>query len=151
MILGIGIDLVDMRRIEAVCERHGERFVRRILTPVERGVYQAYTGQRQLQYLAGRFAIKEAVAKAFGTGIGRCIGWQDVETMQAGGRPAVVLSEDAKRRLSGCFSAQNGSAQKSVEIFSSREAHGTWERVTVHVSLSHERNHLVAQALVEAG
>ncbi|OUM90334.1 MAG: holo-[acyl-carrier-protein] synthase [Bacillus thermozeamaize] len=144
MILGTGIDLVDIRRIEAVLSRQGERFVRRILTPAERDTYQTYTGQRQLQYLAGRFAIKEAVAKAIGTGIGAWLGWQDLETSQEGGRPTVFLSEAAKRRLNGFLSAQKGTGGIGDD------APGMWERLSIHVSLSHERNYLVAQAVAEA-
>lgn len=126
MILGTGIDLVDIRRIEAVLSRQGERFVRRILTPAEREMYLNYTGQRKLQYLAGRFAVKEAVAKAFGTGIGALLGWQDLETSQEGGRPTVLLSEAAKRRL------------------------GIQKTIVLHVSISHEHHLLVAQAIVES-
>lgn len=142
MILGIGIDVVDMGRIEAVLARQGRRFVRRILTPDEAATYERMARGRQIQYLAGRFAVKEAVAKALGTGIGGRIGWHDIITAQADGRPTAVLSPGARRRwaelpalaLAGGF-MPDGSA--------------VWDKLVIHVSLSHERRLLVAQAVVE--
>jgi holo-[acyl-carrier protein] synthase len=149
MILGTGIDLVDIRRIEAVLSRQGERFVRRILTPAERDTYQTYTGQRQLQYLAGRFAIKEAVAKAIGTGIGAWLGWQDLETSQEGGRPTVFLSEAAKRRLGGHLATEMARGQNVPTNVDSSDEQAFWKTIVMHVSISHERHLLVAQAIVE--
>lgn len=150
MILGAGIDLVDIRRIEAVLASQGERFVRRILTPAEREMYQTYTGQRQLQYLAGRFAVKEAVAKAFGTGIGRCIGWQDLETSQEGGRPTVFLSEAAKGRLGGHLATEKPRVPNAPTNGDPSDEQAFWKTIVLHVSISHERHLLVAQAIVES-
>jgi holo-[acyl-carrier protein] synthase len=76
-VLGVGLDLVEVSRLEAVIERQGERFLQRVFTEQER----AYCGSKKVPgpFYAARFAAKEAVAKAFGTGIGAEIGWQDIE------------------------------------------------------------------------
>jgi holo-[acyl-carrier protein] synthase len=80
MIYGIGIDIADINRIKGVLERV-PRLPERILTPKERSVYNAYHGQRQLEYLAGRFASKEAYSKALGVGIGAELSFQDIEIL----------------------------------------------------------------------
>lgn len=73
-VIGVGADLVEVARIQTACERHGERFLARIFTQEER----AYCMQMKNPYphLAARFAAKEAVSKAFTTGIGKGFGWQ---------------------------------------------------------------------------
>jgi len=146
VIVGTGIDVVDIGRIESVLARQGQRFVRRILTPEEIAVYEQMARGRKIQYLAGRFAIKEAVAKAFGTGIGGRIGWHDVMTGQDNGRPTAVLSKAARQRwqqfpgLARFFGTADGPGSLEPNI---------WESLFIHVSLSHERCLLVAQAVVE--
>lgn len=74
---GLGLDLVEVRRIESVIQKQGERFIRRVFTERERE-YCGAKAQPAVFY-AARFAAKEAVAKAFGTGIGAAIGWLDIE------------------------------------------------------------------------
>jgi holo-[acyl-carrier protein] synthase len=76
ILIGLGTDLVEVARIRAVVERHGERFLDRILTDEER----AYCAGLAAPYphIAARFAVKEAVAKAFTTGIGAEFGWKSV-------------------------------------------------------------------------
>ncbi|PLW83162.1 holo-ACP synthase [Kineobactrum sediminis] len=94
--IALGTDILEVARIEAVLERLGDRFVRRILTLAERGEYQA-SGQ-PWRLLAKRFAAKEAVAKALGTGIGNGVSWQDIEIRHdAMGGPLVHLSGGALR------------------------------------------------------
>lgn len=146
MIVGTGIDVVDIGRIESVLARQGQRFVRRILTPEEIAVYEQMARGRKIQYLAGRFAIKEAVAKAFGAGIGGRIGWHDVITDQDNGRPTAVLSSAAKRRLAELPALAK--IMGCVEM-GQREATAVGDALLIHVSLSHERRLLVAQAVVE--
>ncbi len=93
MIVGIGTDLVEIERIEKAWQRSGERFAHRILTDNEFQVFQ----QRRCSvvYLASRFAAKEAVAKAFGTGIGK-ISFQDVEVRSLeSGAPSLVFTGPA--------------------------------------------------------
>jgi holo-[acyl-carrier protein] synthase len=96
VIYGIGIDLIEIGRIAAACERHGERFARRILGPDE---LQRYEERRQraatrgLAYLATRFAAKEAVSKALGLGMRQPMSWRAVQIVNAAsGRPEAVAS-----------------------------------------------------------
>jgi holo-[acyl-carrier protein] synthase len=96
MILGIGHDLVDGRRIEALLARHGERFLDRVFTPEEQ-VYAAGRPER----LARRFAAKEACAKALGTGIGESALFREIAvTRSSCGQPALALSGRAAATLS---------------------------------------------------
>ncbi|WP_167629369.1 holo-ACP synthase [Listeria valentina] len=80
MIKGIGLDMIDLDRVKAVLERN-PRFVERILTPKEEALFQGYRGSRQIEFLAGRFAAKEAYAKASGTGFGKELSFTDVEIL----------------------------------------------------------------------
>jgi holo-[acyl-carrier protein] synthase len=90
--LAAGIDMIEVARIERGIARHGDRFYNRFFTSQE----QAYCAGRATS-LAGRFAVKEAVAKALGTGIGD-ISWTDVEIVCDGrGRPELVLHNNAKQ------------------------------------------------------
>ena len=73
----IGTDILEIARLEAVLERQGQRFVDRILTPRERAEYAA--SATPVRLLAKRFAAKEAIAKALGTGIGRGVSWQHMQ------------------------------------------------------------------------
>lgn len=92
--IALGTDILEVARIEAVVERLGERFVKRILTPGEVEEYRA--SKLPLRLLAKRFAAKEAIAKALGTGIGRGVSWQDMAvTHDANGAPQVQLSGGA--------------------------------------------------------
>ncbi|HFU4059514.1 TPA: holo-ACP synthase [Streptococcus suis] len=91
MIVGHGIDLQDLEAIDKARQRH-EGFPRRILTDKELARYQELQGRRQLEYLAGRWAAKEAFVKALGTGIGKVTFW-DIEILNASnGAPFVVCS-----------------------------------------------------------
>jgi holo-[acyl-carrier protein] synthase len=98
MIVGVGTDLVDVRRIEKIHQRFAERFVRRVLVASEYDIWQAHA--QPAAYLAKRWAAKEAVAKALGTGIGAQVSFQDIEvTTAASGQPQVVLHGGAQARL----------------------------------------------------
>lgn len=93
--IAVGTDILEVARIEAVVARQGERFARRILTPEELSEYQS-SGQ-PARLLARRFAAKEAVAKALGTGIGRGISWQDIYIAHdAAGAPRIQLERGAR-------------------------------------------------------
>ncbi|MDO8860772.1 holo-ACP synthase [Haliea sp. E1-2-M8] len=99
--IALGTDILEVARVEAVVVRLGDKFVRRILTQAEQGEYAA--SQQPVRLLAKRFAAKEAIAKALGTGIGRGVSWQDIEVRHdADGAPVVHLSggaaEVVKRR-----------------------------------------------------
>ena len=90
-VVGLGLDLVEVDRLGAAIARHGERFLRRVFTEGER-VYCEAKSEPAVFY-AARFAAKEAVAKAFGTGIGADIGWLDIEVVRnSAGAPAVLLA-----------------------------------------------------------
>jgi holo-[acyl-carrier protein] synthase len=94
-ILGIGTDIVECLRIAQMIERHGELFLQRVFTPHE----IAYCQDRKAatQHFAGRWAAKEAVLKAMGTGWTRGISWQDVEVRnEFGGKPRIVLGGGAR-------------------------------------------------------
>ena len=98
MILAIGIDIVDVSRIEQAVERHGERFLGRIYTPAE----VAYCDGRGARFvhLAGRFAAKEAAMKALGTGWAEGVAWREVEILpSAGGPPQLSLHGVARARF----------------------------------------------------
>lgn len=98
MILGLGSDLIDIRRIEATLERFGERFVERIFTPLER---QKCDGRynRAASY-ARRYAAKEACSKALGTGFRRGVYWKDLGVVNLpGGKPTLALTGGALIRL----------------------------------------------------
>lgn len=98
MIVGIGSDLIDIRRIEKTLERHGERFVARVFTDVERRRAEG-RAQRVATY-AKRFAAKEACSKALGTGIARGVYWRDMGVVnQPGGKPTMHLTGQAAERL----------------------------------------------------
>ena len=98
MIIGIGSDLIDIRRIEKSLERHGQRFIQRIYTEVE----QARSENRRARAAsyAKRFAAKEACAKALGTGSAQGVFWRDMGVVNlAGGKPTMALTGGAAVRL----------------------------------------------------
>jgi len=98
MIYGIGTDVVSIKRIDAACQKHGMRFVERILNATER--VEHATQVSPMHYLAKRFAVKEAFSKAFGTGIGASMSWHDVwVTHHANGRPSIEVSETLQAKL----------------------------------------------------
>ncbi len=98
MILGVGSDLIDIRRIERAIERFGERFLNRIFTPAER-LRSERRADRVASY-AKRFAAKEACAKALGTGFRKGVYWRDLGVVNLpSGRPTLVLTGGANRRL----------------------------------------------------
>ena len=124
MILGIGIDIIEAARIASSYERFGERFVNRILLPDE--IAYCLSHKNPAPFLAARFAAKEAISKAFGTGIGAALGWQDMEICRKeSGEPFVVLHGKGK------------------ELFASRGAK------QLLVSLSHTQNYAAVTAVLE--
>jgi holo-[acyl-carrier protein] synthase len=98
MILGLGSDLVDIRRIESTLERFGQRFTHRIFTAAERDKSERRAA-RAASY-ARRFAAKEACAKALGTGFRKAVYWHDMEVVNLpGGKPSMRLTGGALARL----------------------------------------------------
>jgi len=124
-IIGIGIDLVENARLASSLERFGEAFLKRVFREEER----AYCGAMRAPapHYAARFAAKEAVAKAFGTGIGEALGWLDIEvTRSEAGVPGI--------RLHGA----------GADLARQRGVNQIW------LSLSHTDLHAVAQVILEA-
>ena len=111
MILKTGIDIIEIARIQAALDRHGERFVKRVFTELE-----AFECRGRADALAVRFAAKEAVSKALGTGIGP-ISWREVETLHKwSGEPYIVLHGAAER-----ISGELGLTVWAVSLSHSRE------------------------------
>tara|TARA_R100000027_G_scaffold6505_2_gene5135 strand:+ start:969 stop:1376 length:408 start_codon:yes stop_codon:yes gene_type:complete len=122
-VLGIGIDLIEVPRIQKALERQGDRFRDRVFTEGELAYCDAikFNGP----HFAARFAAKEAVSKAFGTGIGEHIGWKSIEVVKDNlGKPLIRLDEKGKALL----------AQKQA--------------TDVLVSLAHTREHATAVAIL---
>lgn len=98
MILGLGSDLIDIRRIAETIDRYGERFINRIYTSVEREKSDK-RAERAASY-AKRFAAKEACAKALGTGLRKGVFWRDMGVVNLpGGKPTMELTGGALQRL----------------------------------------------------
>ena len=98
MILGIGNDMVDIRRIESSLERFGDRFLDRVFTDIER-TRSDRKAQRAASY-AKRFAAKEACSKALGTGLRRGVFWRDMGVVNmSSGRPTLALTGGAEAQL----------------------------------------------------
>jgi holo-[acyl-carrier protein] synthase len=125
-ILGIGMDVVETKRIAESIERFGDRFLHRIFLDAE--VAYARSMKFPHLHLAARFAAKEAISKAFGTGIGKEIGWRDMEIVrEPSGRPYVVL---------------HGRALEYAKTRGAQE---------IHVSLSHTAEYGSASAVIVGG
>jgi holo-[acyl-carrier protein] synthase len=125
VILGTGIDIIEVARIEASHEKFGERFLNRILRPGE--IEYCLGHKRPGPFLAARFAAKEAISKAFGTGIGSQLAWQDMEVgRKPSGQPFVIL---------------HGAGLQLLETRRGR---------IVHLSLSHTTTYAAAMAVLES-
>jgi holo-[acyl-carrier protein] synthase len=94
-VLGIGVDLVECSRIERSLDRFGEKFLRRVFTEGE--IEYSMSMKFPARHLAARFAAKEAVSKAFGTGIGQAMGWRNIDVRKKkSGEPFLVFSGRAQ-------------------------------------------------------
>lgn len=122
MILGTGIDLIEIGRIvNLMSSQFADRFKQRILTSLEQS--QCAGRSRPEICIATHFAVKEAVAKAFGTGIGGALGWRDIELIRkSSGKPEIVIHPTMK------------------QIFPDVRH--------IHITISHERQHVVAMAVL---
>ncbi|MBV9618151.1 MAG: holo-ACP synthase [Verrucomicrobia bacterium] len=125
-VIGIGVDLVDCDRIQRSLDRFGEKFLRRVFTDGE--IEYSTSMKFPARHLAARFAGKEAVSKAFGTGIGKAMGWRNIDIRKKkSGEPYLVFS---------------GSAQELA----------TKRGVTAAlITLSHTDHHAMACVVLEAG
>jgi holo-[acyl-carrier protein] synthase len=94
LIVGLGIDIAEVARVQAAIERHGETFLRRLYTTQEQEYCERF--KNKYERYAGRFAAKEAAMKALGTGWSRGVRWVDVEVVrEKGGRPTIKLAGEA--------------------------------------------------------
>ena len=124
-VLGVGVDIIETTRIEHSLERFGERFLHRVFTQGE--IDYCRSMKYPARHFAARFAAKEAVSKAFGTGIGKSMGWKDIDIHREGsGQPFIVLEGAAK-----IFAAE-------------RKVSAVW------VSLSHTDHYAAATAVIES-
>ncbi|PVZ85468.1 holo-ACP synthase [Serratia sp. S1B] len=123
-ILGLGTDIVEIVRIEAVVERSGDRLARRILSSAEWQLYQQH--QQPVRFLAKRFAVKEAAAKAFGTGIRHGLAFEQFEVFNDPlGKPSIRL---------------HGRAAELAQEMGVK---------SIHVSLADERHYACATVIIE--
>lgn len=124
MILGIGTDIIEVARIRSSYEKFGERFTHRILLASE--IEYCLSHKDPAPFIAARFAAKEAVSKAFGTGIGQSLSWLDIEVRRKeSGEPFVQLHG------------------KGLDLFAARAA------VSLHLTISHTTQHATAVAILE--
>jgi holo-[acyl-carrier protein] synthase len=124
MILGLGTDITEIARVKSSLERFGDSFLHRILRPEE--IAYCRTHKEVAQPVAARFAAKEAIAKAFGTGIGGQLGWHDMEICRKeSGEPYVILHGAGK----ALFAARNAKQ--------------------LLITLSHSQNYATAVAVLE--
>lgn len=90
MIAGLGVDIAEIKRVWDAYQKNTS-FLTYILTPAEQRVFQSLSMHRQQEFLAGRFSVKEAYSKAFGTGIGAHVGWHDIEVIdEPNGKPVIT-------------------------------------------------------------
>lgn len=100
MIIGLGNDIVDIRRIEQTLARHGDRFIERVFTPLERRKAEGRTEKLRAATYAKRFAAKEAASKALGTGFRQGVFWKDLGVVNlSSGQPSLRLTGGAAARL----------------------------------------------------
>ncbi|MCY8839345.1 holo-ACP synthase [Bacillus atrophaeus] len=121
MIHGIGLDIVELDRIASLCGRQ-ERFAERILTESEQAQYESLSAKRRIEFLAGRFAAKEAFSKAFGTGIGKHLSFQDIEVKKdTHGKPSIECAKliQANVHVSITHTKEYAAAQVLIERLSS--------------------------------
>lgn len=95
---GLGIDIIEIERVRQSIDRHGQHFLNRLFSQREQDY--CYKFKDPVPHFAGRFAAKEAVAKALGTGFGAELSWQDFEVIgDEHGKPTVLFTEGAKKRF----------------------------------------------------
>ena len=123
-VLGISVDMVQVERIQHSLDRFGERFMKRVFTEGE--IAYCISMKFPARHFAARFAAKEAVSKAFGTGIGKAMGWRDIDVhKKESGEPFLVL---------------HGGAEALAKA---RAVKSAW------ISLSHTEHHAVAMIALE--
>jgi holo-[acyl-carrier protein] synthase len=126
MILGVGVDIVEIERISHLLQRQ-TGFLDRVFTLAEKELLEGKSGSRLAEYAAGRFAAKEAAAKAVGTGIGARLRFHDIEIFPSeSGKPVMYIASDVLASL-----------------------YPESDRVRIHMSISHSRAYAMAQVILE--
>ncbi len=121
MLRGLGTDIIEIDRIEKVVNRYGQQFLDRLFTPSEQEYCLKY--RNPIQHYAGRFAAKEAIVKALGTGIRKAVSWTDIEILNdSQGKPQVYLSPEVRTHFSD---------------------------PVIHISISHSKKYATSVAIVE--
>ena len=119
MIIGTGIDIIELSRIEKLMKRQPS-FITRVLTPFEQDKFHTLNEKRKIEFLAGRFAAKEAYSKANGTGIGKDLSFQDIQiNNEESGKPYIEKPNEHKVHLSISHSEHYAIAQVIIESLSS--------------------------------
>ncbi len=128
MVIGVGLDIVDLERVERLLKQaSGAKFAERVLADQELERYRTLPFRRGLEFLAGRFAAKESIVKAFGCGIGAAVGFKDIQIgSDETGRPVCALSEASWNRL-----GRNAAHYR------------------IHIAITHERKLAASTAVVE--
>jgi holo-[acyl-carrier protein] synthase len=124
-VVALGMDLVQIKRLEAVLARRGQRFVERVFTPAERRYCESRA--RPATHFAGRFAVKEAVMKALGTGWARGVRWRDIEVRRGGSGPPELVLHGATAGIA---------RQRSIE--------------RIHITITHDAGLAAAVAVAES-
>jgi holo-[acyl-carrier protein] synthase len=125
-VIGIGVDMVEVMRVQHSLDRFGDRFLNRIFTSGE--IEYCESMPHAARHFAARFAAKEAVSKAFGTGIGKAMGWKDIDVhRKSSGEPFLVLT---------------GGAEQLVDARQVGQA---------LITLSHTDYHAIAMIVLEGG
>ena len=114
MIKGIGIDIIELSRIQNILMRQ-KKFVDRVLTPKERRKLEELSAVRKVEFLAGRFAAKEAFSKANGTGIGEKLSFQDIEIDNDSSGKPYIAKPKVRAHLSISHSRDYAIAQVTIE------------------------------------
>jgi holo-[acyl-carrier protein] synthase len=141
MIVGIGVDIVEIARINKIALTYGEKFTDRILSEIEKESLPALKETKKINFIAGRFAAKEAFAKAMGIGIGQ-IAFKDINIISADtttqdsttkdraikGKPMILITDKITRILKENFGEFN---------------------YNIFASISHERNNAIAMVVIE--
>jgi holo-[acyl-carrier protein] synthase len=104
MIAGLGVDIAEIDRMEAAIRRHGRHFIERVFTPAEIEYCERHA--RPAERYAGRFAAKEAVMKALGTGWRRGVRWVDIEVVRPSGKPPQVVLHGVARERAASLGVQ---------------------------------------------
>ncbi len=125
MIIGVGVDVVEIRRFRAVLDRQGERFTKRVFTPGEQEYCRAH--RDPVPSFAARFAAKEALFKALGTGWAKGVSWLDVDVRRIDGRAPVLKLQGEAAKISASLGAHK-----------------------LHLSLSHTEESAVAVVILES-